>query len=169
MNCFVCALTSPEYNTKLASGGQVYCYYSQVYSNYIEFGLGGFYGISTIVGYLMSNPFYTHISNIYDLAWLGLVGFHDILTIVGHLIPNPLYTYISNIYDLVLWHCRGFNANSFLYIYMKYIWFGLVGFNLTVFVTTLSYWNCVITLVGSWWGQGIAHAFTHCMIKIWFG
>ena len=31
--------------------------------------------------------------------------------------------------------------------------------------TTLSYWNCVITLVGSWWGQSIAHAFTRCMMK----
>ena len=47
--------------------------------------------------------------------------------------PNPLYTYISNIYDLVrlgwvLWHinhCRLFNAKSSLYIYIKYIGFGL--------------------------------------------
>ena len=31
--------------------------------------------------------------------------------------------------------------------------------------TALSYWNCVITLVGGWWGQGIAHVFTHCMMK----
>ena len=47
--------------------------------------------------------------------------------------PNPLYTYILSIYDLVwlgLWyisHCRLFNAKSFSYIYIKYIWFGLVG------------------------------------------
>ena len=27
--------------------------------------------------------------------------------------------------------------------------------------TALSYWNCV----GGWWGQGITHAFTHCMMK----
>ena len=26
-----------------------------------------FYGISTIVGYLMPNPVYTYISNVYDL------------------------------------------------------------------------------------------------------
>ena len=31
--------------------------------------------------------------------------------------------------------------------------------------TTLSYRNCVITLVGGWWGQSIARAFTHCMMK----
>ena len=31
---------------------------------YIWFGLVGFYGISTIVGYLMSGPLYTYILNI---------------------------------------------------------------------------------------------------------
>ena len=57
-----------------------------------------FYGISTIVGYLMPNLLYTYILNIYDLVWLGFTG---ISTIVGYLMPNPLYTYILNIYDLV--------------------------------------------------------------------
>ena len=65
-----------------------------------------FYGISTIVGYLMSNPLYTYILNIYDL-----VGFYGISTIVGYLMPNPLYTYILNIYDLV-WF--GFMAHKLL-------------------------------------------------------
>ena len=66
--------------------------------------------------------------------WFGLVGFYGISTIVGYLMPNPFYTYTLDIYDLfgwVLWHinhCRLFNAKSFLYIYIKYIWFGLVGF-----------------------------------------
>ena len=53
---------------------------------------------------------------------------------IGDLMPNPLYTYILNIYDLVwlgfmvyqpLWL---FNAKSSLYIYIKYIWIGLVWF-----------------------------------------
>ena len=63
-----------------------------------------------------------------------LVRFYGISTIVGCLMPNPLYTYILNIYDLVwlgLWHinhCRLFDAKSSLYIYIKYIWFGLVWF-----------------------------------------
>ena len=35
-----------------------------IYIKYIEFGLGKFYGISTIVGYLMPNPLYTYILNI---------------------------------------------------------------------------------------------------------
>ena len=48
--------------------------------------------------------------------------------------PNPLYTYILDIYGL-FWldfmannHCRLFNAKSSLYIYIKYIGLGLVGF-----------------------------------------
>ena len=36
--------------------------------------LFGFYGISTIVGYLMPNPLYTYILNIYDLLWLGFMA-----------------------------------------------------------------------------------------------
>ena len=131
-----------------------------IYIKYIWFGLVGFYDISTIVGYLMPNPLYTYILNIYDFVclvlwhinhcwlfnaksslciyikyiWFGWVGFYGISTIVGYLMPNPLYTYILNIYDLVglgLWHiihCRLFNAKSSLYIYIKYIWYGLVAF-----------------------------------------
>ena len=38
-----------------------------LYSKYIWFGLVWFYGISTIVGYLMPNPVYSYILNIYDL------------------------------------------------------------------------------------------------------
>ena len=94
-----------------------------------KIGLVGFYGISTIIGYLMPNPLYTYILDIYDLVWFGLVlwhinhcwlfnaksslyihiryiwfglvGFYGISTIVGYLMPNPLYTYILDIYDLV--------------------------------------------------------------------
>ena len=95
------------------------------------FGLAGFYGISTILGYLMPNPLYTYIKYIR----FGLVGFYGISTIVGYLMPNPLYTYIYIYiyiwFGLVLWHtnhCRLFNAKSSLYIYIKYTGFGLVGF-----------------------------------------
>ena len=55
----------------------------------------GFYGISTVVGYLMPNPFHTYIY-IKDVGF-GLVGFYGISTFVGYLMPNPLYTYILNI------------------------------------------------------------------------
>ena len=51
---------------------------------------GGFYGISTIVGYLMPNYLYTYTSNIYDLVWLV---FYGISTIVGYLMPNHRETY----------------------------------------------------------------------------
>ena len=91
--------------------------------NIYDLVLVWFYGISTIVGYLMPEPLYKHILNRYILVWfglvlwhinhcilfnsksslykyieyiwLGLVWFYDIWTIVGYLIPNPLHTYIS--------------------------------------------------------------------------
>ena len=37
-----------------------------------------FYGMSTIVGYLMPNPFYTYISNIYDWAWLDFMAYQSL-------------------------------------------------------------------------------------------
>ena len=40
--------------------------------HYVWFDL--IYGISTIVGYLMPNPLYTYILNIYDLAWLSFMA-----------------------------------------------------------------------------------------------
>ena len=46
-----------------------------IYIRYIGFGLVGFYGTSTIVGYLMPNPLYTYILNIYDLVWLGFMAY----------------------------------------------------------------------------------------------
>ena len=102
-----------------------------IYNKYIWFGLFGFYGISTIVGYLMPNSLYAYVLNIYNLVWLGfmhinhcrlfnakfslyiyieyiwfdLVRFYGVSTIVGYLMANPLYTYILNRYDLV---CLGF-------------------------------------------------------------
>ena len=39
-----------------------------IYIKYIGFGLVGFYGISTIVGYLMPNPIYSYILNIYMIC-----------------------------------------------------------------------------------------------------
>ena len=38
-------------------------------------GSFGFYGISTIVGYLMPNHFYSFILNIYDLVCLGFMAY----------------------------------------------------------------------------------------------
>ena len=49
-----------------------------IYIKYIGFGWVGFYGISTIVGYLMPNPLYTYISNIYDLVWLGFMAYQPL-------------------------------------------------------------------------------------------
>ena len=49
-----------------------------IYIKYIWFGLVGFYGISTIVGYLMPNPLYTYILNIYDLVGLGFMAYQSL-------------------------------------------------------------------------------------------
>ena len=37
----------------------------------------GFYGISTIIDYLMPNPLYTYLLNIYDLVWLGFMAYQS--------------------------------------------------------------------------------------------
>ena len=63
------------------------------------------------------------------LVLFGFVWFCDISTIADYL-SNLLYSYILDIHDLVL---LGFMAgywkpNPFLYIHIKYIWFGLFGF-----------------------------------------
>ena len=53
-------------------------HYLITYIKYVEFGLVGFYGISTIVGYLMPNPLYTYILNIYNLVWLGFMAYQQL-------------------------------------------------------------------------------------------
>ena len=48
------------------------------YIKYVGLGLVGFYGISTIVGYLMINPLYTYILDIYDLILLGFMAYQPL-------------------------------------------------------------------------------------------
>ena len=47
---------------------------------------GSFYVILTIVRYLMPNPRYAYILDIWDLVWLGF----GISTVVVYLMLNPL-------------------------------------------------------------------------------
>ena len=42
------------------------------------FGLVGFYGMSTIVGYLMLNLVYTYVLNIYDFVGLVFMEYHPL-------------------------------------------------------------------------------------------
>ena len=37
-----------------------------------------FYGISTIIGYLMPNPLYTYILNIYNFVWFGFMAYQPL-------------------------------------------------------------------------------------------
>ena len=102
--------------------------------NYNYRGLVWFYGISTIVGYLMPNPpnLYIYIKYI----WFGLVGFYGISTIVGYLMSNPLYTYILNIYDLVWFYGIStivvYLMPNPLYTYIlklyDLVWFGFMAY-----------------------------------------
>ena len=52
-----------------------------IYIRYIWFGLVVFNGISTILGYLMPNPLYTYILDIYDLVWLYFIAYQLLLVI----------------------------------------------------------------------------------------
>ena len=45
---------------------------------YIGFVLVGFYGIPTILGYLMLNSLYTYIWDIWDLFWLGFMAYQPL-------------------------------------------------------------------------------------------
>ena len=49
-----------------------------IYNKYICFSLVGFYCISTIVGYLMINPLYAYIINIYALVWLDFIVYQQL-------------------------------------------------------------------------------------------
>ena len=55
----------------------VYTYILNIY----DLVLVGFYGILTILGYLMPNPLYTYILNIYDLVWLCFMAYQPFLVI----------------------------------------------------------------------------------------
>ena len=68
---------------------------SKVKNGCYKFYLVRFYNISSFVGYIMPNPFYTYISNTYDLVRL--------------------------VFIITINHCRLFNAKSFLYTYIQYI------------------------------------------------
>ena len=95
------------------------------------FGLVWFYDKSTIVGYWM--PFNAKYCLYIYIKYIsfGLIEFYGISTIVGYLMQNPPHTYTLNIFGWVLWHinhCWSLNAKYCLYIYIKYISFGLVEF-----------------------------------------
>ena len=57
--------------------------------------LVGFYGMSTLVDYLMPNFVYIYIYIYIYIRLIGLV--YDISTLAGYLIPKTLYTCILNI------------------------------------------------------------------------
>ena len=57
----------------------------------IWFGLVEFYGISTFTGYLMPNPLYTKILNIYDLVWLSFMAYQPLQVILCQILFIHIY------------------------------------------------------------------------------
>ena len=53
----------------------LYLYIYQIYMIWFSFF---FSGKSTIVGYLMPNPIYSYILNIYDLVWSGFMAYQPL-------------------------------------------------------------------------------------------
>ena len=70
-----------------------------IYIKYIRFGLVGFYGASTIAGYLMPNAVSTNTYILYIV-----VVFYGISTLEGYLTLNSVYRYILYMFDSILWH-----------------------------------------------------------------
>ena len=123
-----------------------------IYIKYIWFSLVGFYGISSILGYSILTPLYPWIYQIYMIwfSW-GLWHINDcwlynaksslfipieyiymiwFCWVIWHIDDYRLYNVKSSL-CWVLWHIndyRLFNVKSSLFIYIKYIWFSLVGF-----------------------------------------
>ena len=52
-------------------------HYTYIYKLYMNF-LTGFDGISTIVGYLIPNPLYAYMLNIYDLVLLSFMAYQPL-------------------------------------------------------------------------------------------
>ena len=109
-----------------------------------------FHGISTIVDYLMPNPLYINILNIYDLVWFGLFCFFLFF----------VFWHIN--------HCGLLNTKSSPYKYIQYTWFGLVLF---VFIAhqPLSVIWCQILFIQIysiymiWFGLLLGHI-NHCRL-----
>ena len=102
---FVFCFVFFTYQSLLVVSCQIFFKYSL---NLKYTGFVGFYGISTMVGYLLLDLHYTHTHThthihiyIYIYIWFDLVGVYSISTILSHLKPNALYTFTSNIHDLV--------------------------------------------------------------------
>ena len=92
------------FNTK----SSLYKHIKYIWFCLVCFGLVWFYGISTIIGYIIPNPFYTYILDI----WFGLIWF-------------MAYQQLSR-----------FNAKSFLYVYIIFFFVGF--YNIVILFTNPS-------------------------------
>ena len=127
-----------------------------VYIKYTWFGLVEFYGISTIVGYLIPHPLYMYILKC--IIWFGLLWFYNISTTVDYLMPNPVNKYILN-YVI----CKHF-VDDFLNEPELYFWIQLNGFKycyltlIILFNITHSFACICITSKNYWFSR-------HCKLE----
>ena len=75
------------------------------------FGLVGFYGISTIVGYLMPNPLYTYVLNIFVIC--------KRIVLIAILNELELFWHTFQWFQLLLYNCHLF-VNSLFYLTQRY-------------------------------------------------
>ena len=71
---YKCEKCSADLGGKMESPNRVQSPAEVVNVIFVWFNWVGFYGISTLVGYLMPKPLYTYILNIYNLVWLGFMA-----------------------------------------------------------------------------------------------
>ena len=111
----------------------LYTYILNIY-DLVGLGWAGFYGITIMVGYLMPNPLIEGnylINNWYSpkvsrQMLLLLLTFHKVTLYNGIFLIKWKFLasilFLWKIFRIIRREC------TYLYIYKKYIWFGLVGF-----------------------------------------
>ena len=80
--------------------------YIYILNIYIWFDLVGFYGISIIVGYLMSNPVYTYILNIFVNSFCRhtLLNDQTVLFLTIQFSTSHLFAFSVNVKQFYLTH-----------------------------------------------------------------
>ena len=129
--------------------------------------LVGFYGISTIVSYLMPNPLYTNILNMYDLVLfcfmacqllqvikcqIILIDIHQIYRIWSGWVLCHIY-YRSLFNDI---YCLYTHTHTHTHTYIYMVWLCIVGYLMPYII----YIYILMVLAGFFvWGDKRTHAF----------
>ena len=94
-------------------------YTGMLWAGLVWWGLIGFYGISTIIGYLMSNPVFTYTPNTYDLKSHFVDTFLNESELILLYIVQWFQVFLSNMNISI--YCKSFicaQLNGFKYCYV---------------------------------------------------